>query len=72
MKNSSNQTKPDTFETELVSLKETNRILSKKFAKTDKMLSKKFAETDKMILENFSNAEQRFQKLEHLKDMIPW
>jgi len=81
MKNLPTKSKPDTFETVLASLKETNRILSKKFNKTDKMLtkkfdktdkmlSKKFAETDRIMNENFSKAEERFQKLEQLKDEV--
>jgi len=81
MKKQTLQTKPDTFETVLASLKETNLILSEKFAETNKILSEKFFETDrilseklskteKLIHENSSNAEERFQKLELLKDMV--
>jgi len=70
MNNQTPQTKPDTFETVLASLKETNLILSEKFAETDRILSEKLSRTEKMIHENASNAEERFQKLEYLKDMV--
>jgi len=81
MNNQTPQAKPDTFETVLASLKETNLILSEKFAETNKLLSEKIFETDRMLSEKLSkteklihekssNAEERFQKLEHLKDMI--
>jgi len=70
MKNLPSKTKPDTFDIVMASLKETNLILSEKFAETNKILLEKFIETEKMINENSSKTERRFQKMEHSKEEV--
>jgi len=57
-------TQPDTFESVLASLRETDRILSEKFNQTDKILTEKLAETERIFKEDHAKYEKRMKRME--------